>query len=114
MLRTLLALALAVSSVSTSYAAECTPSLHKRWEEAMIEVAQIHRILLHSKSVDPDTKTLCRIVKSVSDISEVGNEYFPACDPLSASHGRVLILRINEVLAKTDISPCSKPVGKTK
>lgn len=108
MLRSLLILVLIATGISAAQAAECTKTLHLRWEEAMTEAMQINRVLLKLGAKDPDQQTLCRIVKSATELSTVGKEYFPACDPLDEGRRRIVLTKMEELLAKTDPSVCSK------
>jgi len=100
-----LTLAILAASLGPAEAAECTATLQNRWASAMAEAMQIQRILVGMKK-EPEGPLLCRIVSNASELSYAGKEYFPACDPLGEPRGRLLVLKIEEALAKSDISQC--------
>jgi hypothetical protein len=75
----------------------------------MAEAMQIRRLMIQSRTPEYDQKTLCRILKNATELSQAGKEYFPACDPHGASRGHVLITEIESGLAKEDISSCLRP-----
>jgi hypothetical protein len=106
----LLAAAFITAGFSAAQAAECTKTLQTRWEAAMGEAMQLRQLLL--KVDDPDRQTLCRIVKNATELSTVGKDYFPACDPLDEDGRRVVLTKVEALLTQTDPSVCS-PTGKS-
>ena len=74
----------------------------------MAEAMQIERLLVQSRTIEPDTATLCRIVKNATELLAVGKDYFSACDPLDSGRRQILLTKMEALLAKTDASPCLK------
>jgi len=112
MLKTVLSLCFIAGSVSFSYAAECSSAIHRRWESAMAEAMQIDRVLVRSQTIEPDTATLCRIVKNATELLAAGKDYFSACDPLDSGRRQIILIKMEALLAKTDASPCLKPAQR--
>jgi hypothetical protein len=116
MVRYVLAAALAVAGAGTVQAAECTPSLYGRWEDAMREAAQLHREVIRLRLKEPDLNTKCRFVRSVAEITKAGREYFSACDPINEARINVVLQQASDTLSKLDPPDCSKSLtaGKRK
>jgi hypothetical protein len=103
-LRSLLAFIFLITPLGQVRAAECTQSLQRRWENAMAEAMQIHRILVRLRTIEPDQATLCRIAKNATELSALRKDYFSACDPLDAGRHRAGLIKMEEKLAEIDTS----------
>jgi hypothetical protein len=77
----------------------------------MRELMEIERLRVRMSWEEEMTNAVfqCRMRDAVVEISTAAKEYFPACDPLRADRGHVVIVKVEDALGKFDASKCTKP-----
>ncbi|WP_112664262.1 hypothetical protein [Microvirga flavescens] len=88
-------------------AAECSAPMRERWSSTIGEVLDIARQLMRARDMGEayDMAGICRAKKRMPTLVATANEYFPACDPMSAPRELAGIQRLETTMARFD---CSK------
>ena len=99
-----------IAMTSTLQAAECSASLREKWSMAFGDMMNFNRLIERSRNMgEPyDIKLLCTLSRRVPDLTRIANEYYPACDPISAPRDLAAIERLNELAARLQKVRCSK------
>ena len=109
MLRLFLTVAVFIAAAPALHAAECSVAVHKRWESAMQEMAQIDRLPWKEQADTSNIALQCRMMRALIEITAAAKDYFPACDPHFAGHAYAAVRHAEDALTKIDVPKCPKP-----
>jgi hypothetical protein len=104
--------AFTVASLATGFAraAECTSTLRDEWSSAFGEMIEFNRLVTKARNMGEayDIKFLCSSSKKVPDFLKIAKEYYPACDPISATRDIAQLEQLNDLAIRLDKLRCSK------
>ncbi len=104
--------AFTVASLTTGFAsaAECTSTLRDEWSSAFGEMIEFNRLATKARNMGEgyDIRFLCSSSKKVPGLLKIAKEYYPACDPISATRDIAELERLNDLATRLDKLRCSK------